>query len=249
MKQGAVCHIFLRSLGVILAVLAVPGTLIWYDVMQSIKEVKRQQQSQQIVARLADLRLLLHRAESGQRSYLSSGNPVFLGQRNSALADLHVTLARLQYLTSGNTEQQQRIRELHHTINRQVEMFGQSTEMFEVRGWQAAQPLLKNGRKMRAAINKITYETRIAEQQSLHAHKLVTAAVNVNPPNMLWLVTSTIFLSRLLFSLRDKWRTVLLSQALQQMSRMWVAEKFLLLCGLANRALPRSAIKWITRFN
>ncbi|MDO8412858.1 MAG: CHASE3 domain-containing protein [Gallionellaceae bacterium] len=221
MRQGTGWQILLRSLVGVMAVLAVPGSLIWYDVMQSIKEVKREQQSRQIVARLADLRLLLHRAESGQRSYFISGNPVFIGQRNAALAELPSIFERLHNLTADNAGQQQRIRELHHAVNRQIDIFGHSQEIYEAQGFRAAQPVLKNGRKVQAVINKITYETRTAEKNMLHVRKPIAQHADIKPPAaVVWIATSTIFFSHLLFGLR--WKQVVvqamhrLQQALQQ---------------------------------
>lgn len=202
MNTASAWRILLRSLGAIIIVLALPLMLTLYEVMDSIEQVKREQQSQQISARLSDLRLLMHRAESEQRSYFMSGNPLFLGKRNSALTELNLTFDRLQNLTADNAEQLQRIKELQQAVNKQIEILRKSLAIYEVEGRKAAQPVLKIGRQERqAAINKITAETRKADRKLLHSRKLAGfPQANIHQPaSLIWLATSTIFLSRLFF--------------------------------------------------
>ena len=98
--------VFQLGLGLILIVLVLnPGLSAW-NLRRIAEDERRVAHSHEVVGAIADTLSLLKDAETGQRGYLITGDPVYLEPYAAALASIRDALRRLEALTADSPLQQ-----------------------------------------------------------------------------------------------------------------------------------------------
>ncbi len=82
-------------------------------------------------------------AETGQRGYLLTNDPIFLEPFNNALSNTHNSLRRLDSLLRGNQLQMINMRMLHHFVDSRIDYLGKLVQQAQSGGKYTAQQLLQ----------------------------------------------------------------------------------------------------------
>lgn len=95
--------------------------------------------SYEVVSELEGLSASLAQAESARRGYLSSGDSVYLKERDSALAGLDEHLQLALQLTADNPNQQARLQALQTSLAQRARQVDELLELAQTQGLSAAQ--------------------------------------------------------------------------------------------------------------
>src|SRR4051812_5193006 len=82
-------------------------------------------------------------AERGQRGFLLTGNAEYLAPYTDGIANLPASIAKLQRLTAGEADQQQRILALQQALTTKLDELGRSVELEKMQNHQAAIDLVR----------------------------------------------------------------------------------------------------------
>jgi signal transduction histidine kinase/CheY-like chemotaxis protein len=186
--------------GVLIAFLAVIGFTMWdrFNAARSAREWT--EHTYAVLVAIRELQIGIRDAESGQRGYLLTGNPDYLGPYESALGRVAVLLGDLKRLTADNPAQQGRLQTLAPAWQRRAQRLGQIIQVRQDSGLQAAIDVLstQTGRETMKEI-ETTLAAMTTEEQALLAtrqgetdsrgdwvQRLVLAATAIAIVALLW---------------------------------------------------------------
>lgn len=99
-------------------------------------------QSQEILRRLEQVRASLASAETSERGYLLTGNPVHLKPYRQALVKIHPDIEGLAQLVKENPQQSVLAGELDRNIKARLRTFERMIDTYQAQGFKAAQALI-----------------------------------------------------------------------------------------------------------
>lgn len=130
-------------------------------------------QSQEILRSLEQVRASLAGAETSERGYLLTGNPVYLKPYRQALEKIQPDLEGLAQLVRENPQQAALADELGRNINTRLQTYALMIDTYQAQGFKAAQALitedtgLHQTERAHQTINKIT----VLALAQLHMHQ------------------------------------------------------------------------------
>lgn len=142
--------ILLAAFGLLVGVVVVAGYLVFENRRIGANLLR----SQQIVASLAQLLSLLQDAETGQRGYLLSGDPIYLAPYYNATDKIAPTLTAVETLTLDNPRQQGEIPRLRSVVAKKLDELAQTIAMID-RGDRAGALAIVAGDSGRVAMDEI----------------------------------------------------------------------------------------------
>jgi len=101
--------------------------------------------TREVISNTTDLRSYLERAEDAQRGYILTGQETYLEPYQDAVSRIPDTLATLRRLTSDNSQQQQRFRELQPLIDERIAGMAATVSLRQQSGFEAAQKIVVGG--------------------------------------------------------------------------------------------------------
>ncbi len=121
--------------------------------------------TQQVLAQVAQIQLLIANAETGQRGYIYTGDPSLLGPYDLAETQLDPNLQLLANLTIDNPQEQEQIAQLRLLIQTKTEMLSEAILLFQSGYPDNAKEMVvsERGRLLLAKINKSLTEIGSAE--------------------------------------------------------------------------------------
>ena len=100
-------------------------------------------QNTAVLAAAGAIRDAVQDAERGQRGYLLTENPDYLTPYTNGVARIPQLIAKLQELTGGEADQQQRILSLQQSLTTKLDELGRSVALEKTQGHQAAVDLVR----------------------------------------------------------------------------------------------------------
>jgi CHASE3 domain sensor protein len=113
--------------------------------------------------------LLVLEAETGQRSYILTGDPAFLERYQSAFSSRAEALGRLKRLTADRPEQQARLAKLEEKIAARMQFAERAITLRREQGFEAARELVagRAGKRLSDAIRALVADMERAENATL----------------------------------------------------------------------------------
>ena len=136
--------------GIVLVVIGCLGlvALNIYESMTIAPDVVQERQlvghTYEVIQTARGIEAALSAAERGQRGYIITGNPVYLANYRTGVAQAPQLFARLQDLTAGNPEQQHRMPLLQTEMNRRIAILKQTLDVRERDGFEPARRLVES---------------------------------------------------------------------------------------------------------
>jgi CHASE3 domain sensor protein len=126
-------------------------------------------QSYEILDALSDALLLVLEAETGQRSYILTGDPAFLKHYQSAFSSRAEVLGRLKRLTADGPEHQARLAKLEEKIAARLQFAERAIALRREQGFEAARELVagRGGKRLTDAIRALVVDMERAENATL----------------------------------------------------------------------------------
>ncbi|MGH8523964.1 MAG: CHASE3 domain-containing protein, partial [Gammaproteobacteria bacterium] len=125
----------------LLVLLAVNAGVSWYYT-RMLHDDAGIAKSYEILDALSDSLLLVHEAETAERSYILTGDPAFLEHYQSAFSSRAEVLGRLKRLTADRPEQQARLAELEEKIAARMQFAERAIALRREQGFEAARELV-----------------------------------------------------------------------------------------------------------
>jgi CHASE3 domain sensor protein len=216
MTRHLVTRANLLVFGVLVAILALVGTLTWERLNASRVAREWSQHSYRVLGTTKDLAIALRDAERGQRGYLLTGRDEYLGPYNEARDRIGLLRGELQALTVDNPAQQERIRALAPIVQHKLEELAQTVQARRDGGPEASLRIVNTdaGRNdMREAEGVLA--TMLAVEQRLLDERLAQNDARA------WWVRWLVIAGSALATLTLLWAARLLNQA---WSRSYKAE-------------------------
>jgi PAS domain S-box-containing protein len=131
----------------------------------------------EVIATASGLERAIEEAESSQRGFLITGNPVYLEPYRNGVRDAPLLLARLFELTRDNPEQQRRRPNLELQVNTRLAALQRGVEIHDRSGFQAARDAM-GGNEGLLAMRAITslIDAAIATENGLLRERLTRLA-------------------------------------------------------------------------
>ncbi len=136
--------------GIVLVVIGCLG-LVGLNIYESVTVAPDVAQERQLVVHAYDviqtargIERALNAAERGQRGYIITGNPVYLGNYRSGVTEAPQLFTRLRGLTAANSEQRPRMPLLQTEINRRIAILKQTLDVREHEGLEPARRLVES---------------------------------------------------------------------------------------------------------
>ncbi len=189
-------------------------------------------------------------AESQQRSYLLSGEAKFIeGSRKFATNSLNQA-SGLALLVADNPAQQQRMKDLHSTVERRIAALEHTSEQYKVGGLEAAQVSILNGEggHLMAAIRDLVVQMDSAENDLLNAREVSRSREQLNTLIFL-LVTLVIAVVGCLLLFRGIRREMKRRAEAEEIVRRSEENLSVTLHSIGDGVLATDAERRITRLN
>jgi CHASE3 domain sensor protein len=156
------------SVVLLLVLLAVNAGVSWYYTRMLHDRVGIAQ-SYEILDALSDALLLVLEAETGQRSYILTGDPAFLKHYQSAFSSRAEVLGRLKRLTADRPEHQARLAKLEEKIAARLQFAERAIALRREQGFEAARELVagRGGKRLTDAIRALVVDMERAENATL----------------------------------------------------------------------------------
>lgn len=146
------------------ATLLALAALIWIFSQKAVDATRFVVHTHEVIGGLGRLQFQLYRAESEQRGYLISGDPLYIeGFRESADA-MSVELNRLAAKVADNPSQRSRMAELRDEIGRRVVMLERNLTLAESHGREGLPLNVVQGTAIDRRIDKLLAELHTEEQ-------------------------------------------------------------------------------------
>lgn len=129
MKKSAIKRLILTGFGSAIAVLALLGSITWYNAIRSDETSRMANVTNDVIVTLEKVKADMYRAESAQRGYALIGDKVRLIAREGALASLDNSVNDAARLVANHPNQQQRIAELRRIIASRTDVFRRYEEL------------------------------------------------------------------------------------------------------------------------
>ncbi len=174
------------SVGFALAVIALAATGWLSD--QNIRRISRNGalvvHTHEVLDEMRDLAATLSEAESRQRSYLITGEEIYLEPYRVSAAAAERSSARVKRLTTDNPTQQERVNQLQPMVTARLASLEKGFEIYKTSGAEGARRYVGEGRGRREmeAIRKILGEMQQSEllllqRRESESHKSYNTAV------------------------------------------------------------------------
>ncbi len=126
-------------------------------------------QSYEILDALSDSLLLVHEAETAERSYILTGDPAFLEHYQSAFSSRAEVLGRLKRLTADRPEQEARLAQLEEKIAARMQFAERAIALRREQGFEAARERVASraGKQLTDAIRTLVVDMERAEKATL----------------------------------------------------------------------------------
>ncbi|HJT77345.1 MAG TPA: CHASE3 domain-containing protein, partial [Gemmataceae bacterium] len=126
------------------------GALSYYSTAALVRANGSQEQVQALRRELDATLSLLTDAETGQRGYLLTGDPAYLGPYETARATVAEHLQRLEALTEADPEQQALLAALREAVDEKLAELERTIDLRRQRGTDGALAVVRTGRGRRA---------------------------------------------------------------------------------------------------
>jgi PAS domain S-box-containing protein len=134
----------ITGIGVALALLIVNATISYCNILKLVENERSVSHTHQVLTELEATLSALKDAETGQRSYLLTGETRYLEPYKSATSGLIEKLDKLQKLTADNNRQQQRVRSLKIAIDSKLAELQETIEIRRQKNLEAALQIVKS---------------------------------------------------------------------------------------------------------
>src|SRR5713101_4483074 len=124
--------------GLALAILVVIGALSYWSTAKLIETNRWVTHTHEVLANLESLLSLLKDAETGQRSYLLTGEDSYLEPYQAALTHLNQTVTKVRKLTTDNPNQQRRLDALDPKMAEKLQELKETIDTHKQQGAEAA---------------------------------------------------------------------------------------------------------------
>ena len=121
MSNYIVTRANLLVFGVLIAIVALVGTLTWEQLRASNDARHWSDHTYEVMEKIKDVQIAIRDGETGQRGFMLTGNEAYLAPYDHAIAQLAALNNDLRRLTADNPEQQQRITTLVPLIQRRLD--------------------------------------------------------------------------------------------------------------------------------
>jgi len=156
------------SVVLLLVLLAVNAGVSWYYTRMLHDDVGIAN-SYEILDALSDSLLLVHEAETGQRSYILTGDPAFLEHYQSAFSSRAEVFGRLKRLTADRPQQQTRLAQLEEKIAARMQFAERAIALRREHGFEAARERVADraGKQLTDSIRALVADMERAENAML----------------------------------------------------------------------------------
>lgn len=193
---------FFPGLGaiIVLLVLLADSALYVHESRLVLEHQRMVLHTQEILAGLERVLLIMVDAETGQRGYLLTRDPPFLAPYTQAVIQVEPTLATLAVLTEGEARQRKQLATLRALIERRQSSLRQSLALAEAGDFAAAQAFVRSGigKREMDAIRAQIAAMQDEERRTLRAR---TAQAEVQVYRAGWLFITLVALNLLLIGL------------------------------------------------
>jgi len=131
--------------------------------------------TQQVLTQVGQIQSLMGNAEMGQRAYITTGDPDYLGLYDMAVPQLEPSLQQLEQLTAGNSQEETKIANLRSLVQIRMGMLSTAIVLFQSGYRDNAKDMVvsERGRLLMVKINNLMNEmTR--EESSLKGSRSIT---------------------------------------------------------------------------
>ena len=131
--------------------------------------------AQQVLTQVAAIQSLIANAETGQRGYIYTGDPIFLGPYDLAVSQMDPSLEQLDQLTKDNPEEQIRIANLRKLVQTKMEMLSKTILLFQSGHQTDAKEMVasESGRLLLVSIDNVMRDM-VHSESSLKGARSVT---------------------------------------------------------------------------
>jgi PAS domain S-box-containing protein len=153
----------------VLLILLAANTIITRYLLQIQTEDQRWvSHTQEVLAQVAQIRSLIANAELGQRGFVYTGDPSFLGQYDLAVDQLDSNFQQLAQLTIDNSQEQAKISTLRSLVQARMDLLSTTILTFQSGHPGNARQMVvsERGRLLMARINNLMNET-VRDESSL----------------------------------------------------------------------------------
>ena len=162
--------------GITLIIFGVVGAISYRAIGELIDASAWRQHTYEVLGKITTLQLQLKDLESGQRSFVLTGEEAYLEPYQSAVSAIDGTLSEVRQLTADNSRQQERIGRLEPLLRSRISIARESIDARRTSGVEAATAIVKSGRG-RDATSEIVklLATMQDEENTLLAKRASTA--------------------------------------------------------------------------
>ncbi|MGH8864121.1 MAG: CHASE3 domain-containing protein, partial [Burkholderiales bacterium] len=185
------------SVVLLLVLLALNAGVSWYYT-RTLRNEADIAQSHEILDALSDALLVVHEAETGQHSYILTGDPAFLEHYQSAFSSRAEILGRLKGLVADRPEQQARLVQLEEKLAARMQFAERAIALRREQGFEAARELVagRAGKQLTDAVRALVVAMEHAENATLQGRLAQAsrsyAAASLAELGMLLLVLITV---------------------------------------------------------
>ena len=131
--------------------------------------------TQKVLTQAVQIQALMENAELGQRAYITTGEPNYLGPYDLAVTQLEPDLQQLTQVTADNPEEQARIAYLRSLVQDKMDMLSTAIVLFQSGYRDKARDMVvsERGRLLMVKINNLMNDM-IREESSLQGSRYTT---------------------------------------------------------------------------
>lgn len=128
-----------------LMILVIVGFASYDSLTKLLNDVKRQNNSREILALIAEIDTSVKDVQLGGRGFVITGEPEYLDSIATSVGSLVSKTKRLRELTSNNAEQMARLDQLDTLVAQRVQLTHQIVDLRKTEGFEAAAQQVKQG--------------------------------------------------------------------------------------------------------
>ena len=132
--------------GLALAIFVIVGLVAYRATTELAESSEWRKHTYEVLAELAELNGLLREAESGQRSYLLTGDTDYLDMYRNASGATDGVLHKLRTLTADNPRQQERLNLLDKAFSDRMNVSQETVDLYRTKGLEPALEVVKSGK-------------------------------------------------------------------------------------------------------
>lgn len=208
------------GLGISLFLLIISSTASYISIKNLIKSADLVVESNAIINDVDNVVSMLKDAETGQRGYLITGNPVFLEPYDRSIAKTDSLFVKLMTKTKDNAFEQQKLKELRVIIDKRMEILVSTIQTKKKLG-NIQESILLEGKVYMDNARQIIREIRVEEKRWLQSRMADMNALSGYAPFLIILAAILSLLSTIFFYRKVSGEfneRVLLYQQLQQVN-------------------------------